>query len=220
MKKLNVLYCMARPELVSRRWLAWTVLLGWALLSLLALAWSEQRFYGVFDPASQLQQLPLQQPGAAVLMMVAGERGIGSSASNRSLSGGVVVNHHSAAGSSEATADELWLVTAPDCYCASAARRHLNSLQQALPQLRVRQLSTTQWQQLGGTALPATPAVLWYRQQQLQYAGPLAQGPWCGDAGDLLLPLLKGEQQLAGVWLNSETAACRCPAAEVKTASS
>ena len=103
----------------------------------------------------------------------------------------------------------LIAVIDPDCGCARAARAHLAQLQQQQPNLQLRELTPAQWRQLG-PALPATPAVLWYQQQQLRYAGPLAQGPLCSSNGDLLIPLLQGTQRLAGVWLNSETVACRC----------
>ncbi|WP_157836226.1 DUF6436 domain-containing protein [Rheinheimera texasensis] len=103
----------------------------------------------------------------------------------------------------------LVAVIDPHCSCARAARAHLQQLKQQNPGLVLQELTPAQWRQYG-TALPATPAVLWYQQQQLRYAGPLAQGPLCASSSDLLLPLLQGKQQLAGVWLNSETVACRC----------
>lgn len=106
-------------------------------------------------------------------------------------------------------ANMLIAVIDPACGCARAARSHLQQLQRQLPGLQMQELTPAQWREIG-PALPATPAVLWYQQQQLRYAGPLAQGPLCGGDGDLLLPLLQGKQRLAGAWLNSETVACRC----------
>jgi hypothetical protein len=103
----------------------------------------------------------------------------------------------------------LIAVIDPACGCARAARAHLAQLQRQQPALQFRELTPAQWREIG-PALPATPAVLWYQQQQLRYAGPLAQGPLCSSDADLLLPLLQGRQRLAGVWLNSETVACRC----------
>ncbi|MFN6263248.1 MAG: DUF6436 domain-containing protein [Chromatiaceae bacterium] len=104
----------------------------------------------------------------------------------------------------------LIAVIDPDCYCARAARAHLQQLKRQQPSLQLQELTPAQWR-AQGPALPATPLVLWYQQQQLRYAGPLAQGPICSSDNDLLLPLLQGRQRLAGVWLNSETVACRCP---------
>lgn len=106
-------------------------------------------------------------------------------------------------------ASVLVAVIDPDCYCARAARAHLQQLKRQQPSLQLQELTPAQWRAYG-PALPATPAVLWYQQQQLRYAGPLAQGPICSNDNDLLLPLLQGRQWLAGVWLNSETVACRC----------
>lgn len=103
----------------------------------------------------------------------------------------------------------LIAVIDPACGCARAARAHLQQLQQQQPELQLQEMTPAQWREYG-PALPATPAVLWYQQQQLRYAGPLAQGPLCSSSADLLLPLLQGRQRLAGVWLNSETVACRC----------
>lgn len=103
----------------------------------------------------------------------------------------------------------LIAVIDPACGCARAARAHLQQLQQQQPELQLQEMTPAQWRAYG-PALPATPAVLWYQQQQLRYAGPLAQGPLCSSNADLLLPLLQGRQRLAGVWLNSETVACRC----------
>jgi len=105
--------------------------------------------------------------------------------------------------------DVLIAVIDPACYCARAARVHLQQLKQQYPQLVLQELTPAQWRQ-HGPALPATPAVVWYQRQQLRYAGPLAQGPNCSSDNDVLLPLLLGRQRLAGVWLNSETVACRC----------
>lgn len=109
----------------------------------------------------------------------------------------------------EAGATVLIAVIDPACGCARAARAHLQQLQQQEPGLQLQEMTPAQWRQ-HGPALPATPVVLWYQQQQLRYAGPLAQGPLCASSSDLLLPLLQGKQRLAGVWLNSETVACRC----------
>lgn len=109
----------------------------------------------------------------------------------------------------EAGTTVLIAVIDPACGCARAARAHLQQLQQQQPGLQLQEMTPAQWR-LHGPALPATPAVLWYQQQQLRYAGPLAQGPLCSSNADLLLPLLQGRQRLAGVWLNSETVACRC----------
>jgi len=105
----------------------------------------------------------------------------------------------------------LVAVIDPACGCARAARAHLQQLKQQQPALQLQELTPAQWRQFG-PELPATPAVLWYQQQQLRYAGPLAQGPLCSSDSDLLLPLLQGRRRLAGVWLNSETVACRCVA--------
>lgn len=104
----------------------------------------------------------------------------------------------------------LIAVIDPDCACARSARTHLQQLKQQLPGLHFQELTPAQWREVG-PELPATPVVLWYQQQQLRYAGPLAQGPLCSSESDLLLPLLQGRQRLAGVWFNSETVACRCP---------
>ncbi|WP_348731368.1 DUF6436 domain-containing protein [Rheinheimera texasensis] len=109
----------------------------------------------------------------------------------------------------DAGAAMLIAVIDPACGCARAARAHLQQLQQQQPGLQLQEMTPAQWREYG-PALPATPAVLWYQQHQLRYAGPLAQGPLCSSNTDLLLPLLQGRQRLAGVWLNSETVACRC----------
>lgn len=106
-------------------------------------------------------------------------------------------------------ANLLVAVIDPNCSCARAARAHLQQLKQQNPGLVLQEMTPAQWRE-HGPALPATPAVLWYQQQQLRYAGPLAQGPLCSSNADLLVPLLQGRQRLAGVWLNSETVACRC----------
>ncbi len=106
-------------------------------------------------------------------------------------------------------ANLLIAVIDPHCSCARAARAHLQQLLLQQPGLQLQELTPAQWRQYG-PPLPATPAVLWYQQQHLRYAGPLAQGPLCSSNADLLLPLLQGRQHLAGVWLNSETVACRC----------
>ena len=103
----------------------------------------------------------------------------------------------------------LIAVIDPACGCARAARAHLQQLLLQQPGLKLQEMTPAQWRQYG-PPLPATPAVLWYQQQHLRYAGPLAQGPLCSSNADLLLPLLQGRQRLAGVWLNSETVACRC----------
>lgn len=106
-------------------------------------------------------------------------------------------------------ANLLVAVIDPACGCARAARAHLQQLLLQQPGLKLQEMTPAQWRAYG-PPLPATPAVLWYQQQHLRYAGPLAQGPLCSSNADLLLPLLQGRQRLAGVWLNSETVACRC----------
>lgn len=106
-------------------------------------------------------------------------------------------------------AQVLIAILDPSCACTRAARAHLATLQQQDPKLHIHEMTPAQWRQYG-PELPATPAVLWYQQQQLRYAGPLAQGPVCSNNTDLLLPLLQGKKRLPGVWLNSETVACRC----------
>lgn len=103
----------------------------------------------------------------------------------------------------------LIAVLAPDCYCSRAARRHLAELAERTG-LTIEERTPAQMSQ-SGLALPATPALLWWRDDQLWYAGPLASGMACSSAGDLLLPLLLGQQVLPGPWFNSETLACRCP---------
>lgn len=110
-----------------------------------------------------------------------------------------------------ATPDEqLLAVLDEQCYCSLGARRHLAELsrqsQRQIPIWSVAQL------QAAGLQLPATPALLWWRQGRLWYVGPLSGGIACSSNDDLLLPLLTGQQQLADTWLNSETTACRCPA--------
>jgi hypothetical protein len=176
---------------------AWLLLLLWCAATF-GWLWQQQKdYYGVFDPQRQLSMLPSQLPAALNRSLAAQSvlfSTVTPAVATETLSGGA--------------AEQLIVVLAADCYCTGAARRHLSELQQR-SRRRIAEI-TPQQLALAGIQVPATPALLWWRDQQLWYAGPLATGAVCGTAGDLLLPLLTGQQQLAGSWRNSDTQACRC----------
>lgn len=65
-----------------------------------------------------------------------------------------------------------------------------------------------------GLLLPATPAVLIFNNGKLLYAGPYATGPMCSVTNSLIAPILTGEVNLTGLWLNGEAKACRCLASQ------
>lgn len=104
--------------------------------------------------------------------------------------------------------EQLLAVLDDRCYCSLNARRHLSELSQQSGK-HIEAWTVAQLQQVG-LRLPATPALLWWRQGKLWYVGPLAGGAVCSSNNDLLLPLLRGTQHLPDSWRNGETAACRC----------
>lgn len=178
---------------------AWLLVLLWCVSTLGWLWQQQQAYYGVFDPDRQLSKLPAQLPASLTKMLNAQQ-------SPRYAGTSAVANMTDRLPAGEA--DQLVVVLAADCYCTSAARRHLAELQQH-SQRTIIEITPHQLLQ-AGLQVPATPALLWWRDQQLWYAGPLAAGAVCGTAGDLLLPLLTGQQQIAGSWRNSDTQTCRC----------
>ncbi|HAW91989.1 MULTISPECIES: DUF6436 domain-containing protein [unclassified Arsukibacterium] len=99
----------------------------------------------------------------------------------------------------------------PECVCNRLASQHIASFTEAY-QLPANKQFYRQLQQVSGAGLmlPATPAVLIFDNGQLIYAGPYATGPMCSVSTSLIAPILKGDVNLAGLWLNGEAKACRC----------
>lgn len=99
----------------------------------------------------------------------------------------------------------------PECVCNRLASQHIASFTEAY-QLSANRQFYRQLTQVtsAGLMLPATPAVLIFDNGQLIYAGPYSTGPMCSVSTSLIAPILKGEVNLAGLWLNGEAKACRC----------
>lgn len=105
--------------------------------------------------------------------------------------------------------DYLVAVIASDCYCSSGAVRHLDELRQNTKSTI--DVFTPQQMAEFGLQIPASPALLWWRNGELWYAGPIASGLACSSSNDLINSFLTGEQRLPAQWLNFETESCRCP---------
>ena len=99
----------------------------------------------------------------------------------------------------------------PECVCNRLASQHIASFTDAY-QLSAAKQFYRELKQVSsaGLMLPATPAVLIFDNGQLIYAGPYSTGPMCSVSDSLIAPILKGDVNLAGLWLNGEAKACRC----------
>lgn len=102
-------------------------------------------------------------------------------------------------------------VQQPNCICNSRAENHMalfaGDYQVPGTSQHRRQLADVV---AAGFVLPASPAVLIFENGRLIYAGPYATGPMCSVSDSLIAPILKGDVNLAGLWLNGEAKACRC----------
>lgn len=92
------------------------------------------------------------------------------------------------------------------CSCNPLADAHTATVPDSVAQhwISADALATT------GFHLPATPAALIYQHGELIYAGPYASGAFCAVEDSLIDDILRGEQQLAGTYLNGLVRACRC----------
>ena len=98
------------------------------------------------------------------------------------------------------------------CACNIRARAHINKLNknQATAGIGQHFVAPATLQALG-FVLPATPAVLVFIDGQLIYAGPYASGVMCAVDDSFIVPILKQDLILPGLWLNSNVTSCRCP---------
>ena len=160
----------------------WSLLLLWLLTSVVVMFRFGQSEYGEFDPDLQLKQHPQQFSALSLL------------------------------GNAEPGATVLIHVQDPNCRCTRLANQHLQALAAqlaTLPSLYQRTFHPAELTALG-IAVPATPMLIVIRNQQLVYSGPYASGPNCSVDDSLLAEIIAQKMHMPGVWLNSETAACRC----------
>jgi len=98
------------------------------------------------------------------------------------------------------------------CVCNTRARAHIRKLNINQTFAGTAQHFLSPAKLLAhGFSLPATPAVLIFFNGELKYAGPYASGVMCAVDDSLIVPILKQELMLPGLWLNGDTTACRCP---------
>ena len=98
------------------------------------------------------------------------------------------------------------------CACNARAERHIRQINNETGFIMAEQRFVSPDQIAdSGLVLPATPAVLIFDAGKLIYAGPYASDPSCSVENSLILPILKQQVMLPGLWLNGESNACRCP---------
>ncbi len=97
-------------------------------------------------------------------------------------------------------------VRAPYCSCNPLADAHTVTIPDTVNQhwASADDIAAT------GFDLPATPAALIFKDGALMYAGPYASGAFCAVEDSLIDDILRGQQQLAGTYLNGLVRACRC----------
>lgn len=97
------------------------------------------------------------------------------------------------------------------CVCNTKALAHIDKLNNNNSLVGVGQhFITPATLSLSDFMLPATPAVLIFIDGQLKYAGPYASGVMCSVDESLIMPILKQQVILPGLWLNGESTTCRC----------
>lgn len=98
-----------------------------------------------------------------------------------------------------------------NCPCTQQALAHIQSLQGRFSQQPLQQIYLSAAElRAAGITVPATPMVIYIKDQQLHYSGPYASGPACSTTEDLLGAIVQNKMQTPAGWLNSETLACRC----------
>lgn len=170
---------------MNKLWFGWLIFILWVTGTSWLLFQTGNANYGEFDPKRQLQQQLQQLP---------------------------LLNRLSQQPNGSAT---LLHVLDENCPCTQQARAHIQSLQGSFSQ----QASQQALQQLylsaaelraAGVTVPATPMVIYLKDQQIRYSGPYASGPACSGADDLLAAIVQNKMQTPDSWLNSETLSCRC----------
>jgi len=114
-------------------------------------------------------------------------------------------------GLSQKTGFQLIHVFEDGCACNSRAEKHIHKLASEAG-LHVQEQRFVAPEQIAadGLQLPATPAVLIFKAGKMIYAGPYASDVSCSVDNSLVLPILKQQVILPGLWLNGESNACRC----------
>jgi hypothetical protein len=165
--------------------IAMTVLIIWLVCSVVAFYQLFWTHYGTFDPHDDWPQhpspqLPLGQVKSLFL------------------------------------SDTEWqgvLISDRNCQCTSFAKEHLQRLQQRYKTVEFKEIELLDVEQLEATfdlKIVATPLFILFKNKQLVYAGPLATDLVCSDQASILEGIIQGTTQLPGIWLNSESTACRC----------
>lgn len=170
---------------MSKLWVGWCIFILWVTGTSWLLFQTGNAYYGEFDPKRQLQQQLQQLPQLNRLI--------------EPQNGAATLLH----------------VLDENCPCTQQARAHIQSLQgrfaqQALQQPLLQLYLSAAELRAAGVTVPATPMVIYLKDQQLHYSGPYASGPACSSSEDLLAAIVQNKMQTPDSWLNSETLSCRC----------